>query len=135
MYHISFPQDIRWIKVLVYTLFAIDTLQTVRRFPAHDSFRMTDLSVFVGAHNTYAEFYFYFSGVLPLRFLLIDNAWHFLAKGWGDPEALIKPGWSWIAVPLISGIVSCTVQWFFSWRIWKLSGKWYVSIFICAVSF
>ena len=34
---------------------------------------------------------------------LIDNAWHFLVSGWGDPDALIKPGWSWIAVPLLSG--------------------------------
>ncbi|KAF8326565.1 uncharacterized protein EI90DRAFT_3069705 [Cantharellus anzutake] len=95
VYYVSFPKDSRWIKILVYTLFFIDTLQTA---------------------------------------LTTHNAWHFLAKGWGDPEALIKPGWSWIAVPLISGIVSCTVQMFFSWRIWKLSERWLVSLFISAIA-
>ena len=62
-----------------------------------------------------------------------DNAWHFLASGWGDPGALTKPGWSWIAVPLLSGIVSATVQLFFSWRIWKLSANWMLACAIAVV--
>ncbi|KIO31275.1 hypothetical protein M407DRAFT_220375 [Tulasnella calospora MUT 4182] len=61
------------------------------------------------------------------------NAWHFLSSGWGNVGVLADPGWSWIAVPLFSGLVSSTVQLFFSWRIWKLSGFWWLAGFIgCA---
>jgi hypothetical protein len=56
--------------------------------------------------------------------LTTHNAWHFLARGWGDPSVLERPGWSWIAVPLLSGIVSGSVQLFFAWRIWVLSRNW-----------
>lgn len=63
-----------------------------------------------------------------------DNAWHFLVSGWGDPEVLIKPGWSWIAVPLLTGIVSCTVQIFFAWRIYKISGTIWIPIPIVLIA-
>lgn len=62
------------------------------------------------------------------------NAWHFLSRGWGDLAVLGDPGWSWIAVPLFSGIVSCTVQLFFSWRIWKLSRSWWLPGIIACVA-
>ncbi|KAF9521003.1 hypothetical protein BS47DRAFT_1286451, partial [Hydnum rufescens UP504] len=64
----------------------------------------------------------------------VHNAWHFLVKGWGDPTVLDYPGWSWIAVPLLSGIVSATVQLFFSWRIWILSSSWILSCAIALVA-
>jgi hypothetical protein len=64
-----------------------------------------------------------------------DNAWHFLVSGWGDPEVLIEPGWSWIAVPLLTGIVSCTVQVFFAWRIYKISGTIWLPIPIVIIAF
>ncbi|CAE6438264.1 hypothetical protein ACGC1H_007007 [Rhizoctonia solani] len=82
IYHISFPNDSRVIKSLVYGLFFVDCVQTA---------------------------------------LTTHNAWHFLSRGWGDLRVLSDPGWSWIAVPLLSGIVSSTVQLFFAWRIWVLS--------------
>lgn len=82
IYHLSFPNDSRVIKTLVYSLFFVDCVQTA---------------------------------------LTTHNAWHFLSKGWGDISVLTNPGWSWIAVPLLSGIVSATVQLFFAWRIWVLS--------------
>lgn len=63
-----------------------------------------------------------------------DNAWHFLVSGWGDPEVLIKPGWSWIAVPLLDGVVSCIVQIFFAWRIYKISGTIWIPIPILIVA-
>lgn len=82
IYYLSFPNDSRVIKSLVYGLFFVDCIQTS---------------------------------------LTTHNAWHFLSKGWGDLRVLSDPGWSWIAVPLLSGIVSATVQLFFAWRIWVLS--------------
>ncbi|QRW21583.1 hypothetical protein RhiXN_06572 [Rhizoctonia solani] len=82
IYYLSFPNDSRVIKSLVYGLFFVDCVQTA---------------------------------------LTTHNAWHFLSKGWGDLRVLSDPGWSWIAVPLLSGIVSSTVQLFFAWRIWVLS--------------
>ncbi|KAG9018562.1 hypothetical protein FRB90_011391 [Tulasnella sp. 427] len=122
IYYLSFPRDNRLIKSLVYGLFFLDTIQTV---------------------------------------MTTHNAWHFLSSGWGDVGVLSDPGkedsppfllvhhvlivilrclppiinsgWSWIAVPLFSGLVSSTVQLFFSWRIWKLSGFWWLAGFIgCA---
>ncbi|KAG8679163.1 hypothetical protein FRC09_019208, partial [Ceratobasidium sp. 395] len=82
IYYLSFPNDGRVIKSLVYGLFLVDCVQTA---------------------------------------LTTHNAWHFLSRGWGDLHVLADPGWSWIAVPLLSGIVSATVQLFFAWRIWVLS--------------
>ncbi|KAG8743246.1 hypothetical protein FRC10_012290 [Ceratobasidium sp. 414] len=82
IYYLSFPNDSRIIKSLVYGLFFVDCVQTS---------------------------------------LTTHNAWHFLSKGWGDLHVLDDPGWSWIAVPLLSGVVSSTVQLFFAWRIWVLS--------------
>ncbi|CAE6511105.1 unnamed protein product [Rhizoctonia solani] len=82
IYYLSFPNDSRIIKSLVYGLFLVDCVQTA---------------------------------------LTTHNAWHFLSRGWGDLRVLSDPGWSWIAVPLLSGIVSSTVQLFFAWRIWVLS--------------
>ncbi|KAG8895563.1 hypothetical protein FRB99_000462 [Tulasnella sp. 403] len=95
IYYLSFPRDSIYIKVLVYSLFAIDCLQTA---------------------------------------MTTHNAWHFLSRGWGDLGVLADPGWSWIAVPLFSGIVSCTVQLFFSWRIWKLSRSYVLSAVIVCVA-
>lgn len=82
IYYLSFPNDSRLIKSLVYGLFFADCIQTA---------------------------------------LTTHNAWHFLSRGWGDLRVLSDPGWSWIAVPLFSGVVSSTVQLFFAWRIWVLS--------------
>lgn len=65
IYYLSFPNDSRIIKSLVYGLFFVDCVQTA---------------------------------------LTTHNAWHFLSKGWGDIAVLSDPGWSWIAVPLLSGI-------------------------------
>ncbi|KAF8313114.1 hypothetical protein DL93DRAFT_2059482, partial [Clavulina sp. PMI_390] len=92
MYFLGFPGDLTGVKILVYTLFAVDTLQTVH------------------------------------------NGWHFLVSGWGDPSALIAPGWSWISVPLFTGVVSCTVQIFFAWRIKKISGSNWVAAPIVVVA-
>lgn len=32
------------------------------------------------------------------------NAWHLLCSGWGRETALIFPGWTFIALPIVSGI-------------------------------
>ncbi|KAG8927506.1 hypothetical protein FRC03_011812 [Tulasnella sp. 419] len=88
IYYLSFPNDSRNFKIVVYFLFICDTIQTI---------------------------------------MSTHNAWYFLSSGWGDTYVLTHPGWSWIAVPLFTGIVSAVVQLFFGWRIWKLSGSYILS--------
>lgn len=65
--------------------------------------------------------------------LTTHNAWHFLGSGWGNVAVLSNPGWSWIAVPLFSGIVSASVQCFFAWRIHILGFTKQRSSFVPAV--
>ncbi|KAF9061467.1 hypothetical protein BDP27DRAFT_1394255 [Rhodocollybia butyracea] len=50
-------------------------------------------------------------------------AWHSLCSGWGHPSALEFPGWTFTALPCVSGIVAAWVQTFFAWRI-HILGKW-----------
>ncbi|KAF8797578.1 hypothetical protein BYT27DRAFT_6933856 [Phlegmacium glaucopus] len=44
-------------------------------------------------------------------------AWHALCSGWGRFNALLFPGWTFSAVPAVTGIVSAWVQIFYAWRI------------------
>ena len=30
--------------------------------------------------------------------------WNFLCSGWGRPSALVYPGWTFVSIPIISGI-------------------------------
>ncbi|KAF8797592.1 hypothetical protein BYT27DRAFT_6934491 [Phlegmacium glaucopus] len=52
-------------------------------------------------------------------------AWHALCSGWGRFNALLFPGWTFSAVPAVTGTVSAWVQIFYAWRIhvmvnWKI---------------
>ncbi|KAJ3818227.1 hypothetical protein F5880DRAFT_1491733, partial [Lentinula raphanica] len=53
--------------------------------------------------------------------VVATSGWHTLCTGWGHPSVLQFPGWTFIALPCVSGIV----QIFFSWRIYSL-GNWHV---------
>ncbi|TFK41597.1 hypothetical protein BDQ12DRAFT_390062 [Crucibulum laeve] len=83
-YYLAFPND-RWqIKVLVYSVFLIEVVQTL--FSAHD-------------------------------------AWAVLAKGYGDPLAILRINFLWLTIPIVGGIVGCIGQCFFAYRIYVLSGR------------
>ncbi|KAG8932216.1 hypothetical protein FRC02_001514 [Tulasnella sp. 418] len=62
-----------------------------------------------------------------MQVLSTHSAWYFMGSGWGDSAILAHPGWSWIAVPLLTGVVSAVVQIFFAWRLWKLGGSYIIS--------
>ncbi|KAE9387131.1 hypothetical protein BT96DRAFT_1081114 [Gymnopus androsaceus JB14] len=57
--------------------------------------------------------------------VVANVGWHTLCTGWGHPSALQFPGWTFSALPCVSGFVSAWVQVFFAWRIRNL-GKWRV---------
>ncbi|KAI0672923.1 hypothetical protein C8Q78DRAFT_1021968 [Trametes maxima] len=57
-----------------------------------------------------------------------------LAMGWGDTNALVSPQWLWIQIPILTGIISCTVQFFYSWRIYVLGKSLAISLSICLIS-
>ncbi|KAJ3755313.1 hypothetical protein EV360DRAFT_72951 [Lentinula raphanica] len=60
--------------------------------------------------------------------VVATSGWHTLCTGWGHPSVLQFPGWTFIALPCVSGIdvlVAAWVQIFFSWRIYSL-GNWHV---------
>ncbi|KAI0724005.1 hypothetical protein C8T65DRAFT_93159 [Cerioporus squamosus] len=57
-----------------------------------------------------------------------------LGTGWGNTEELYRTHWLWINAPVMTGIVSTTVQCYFSWRIYVLSGSALLSVLICLVA-
>ncbi|KAE9403047.1 hypothetical protein BT96DRAFT_990691 [Gymnopus androsaceus JB14] len=67
-------------------------------------------------------------------------AWSFLVSGWGDPNSLQFTGWGFALLPLISGLSSTWVQFFFAWRIYILGQGSYhfvwkiIVTIICTVS-
>lgn len=65
----------------------------------------------------------------------LDAAWHFFVVEWDNVQTPAATGWSWIALPLLTGIVSFIVQAFFAWRIYKLSGTIWISVPIIFVAF
>ncbi|KAI0315783.1 hypothetical protein OF83DRAFT_1173494 [Amylostereum chailletii] len=55
----------------------------------------------------------------------LDMGWGVMIAGWGQVQALTYPGWTFAAIPAVSGIVAAWVQTFYAWRIHKLS-QWKV---------
>ncbi|KAJ7649050.1 hypothetical protein DFH06DRAFT_1208873 [Mycena polygramma] len=45
-----------------------------------------------------------------------------LANGWGDPTVFTLLPWSSCSIPVLAGLISVSVQLFFSWRIYILEG-------------
>ncbi|KAI0764678.1 hypothetical protein C8Q74DRAFT_1370609 [Fomes fomentarius] len=54
-----------------------------------------------------------------------NQGWQVLVSGWGRPDNLEFPGWTFTALPIVSTIISTWVQAFYAWRIHQL-GKWVV---------
>jgi len=61
-------------------------------------------------------------------------AWHALCTGWGRVAALTFPGWTFSAVPAVSGIIAAWVQIFYAWRI-SVMVKWrFIPILIVLIA-
>ncbi|KAH9945915.1 uncharacterized protein BXZ73DRAFT_72808 [Epithele typhae] len=55
--------------------------------------------------------------------LISHDAFQVYGAGWGDLNALTSPQWLWFDIPIMSALVSATVQCFFAWRIFILSNS------------
>ncbi|KAI0263185.1 hypothetical protein BC834DRAFT_957853 [Gloeopeniophorella convolvens] len=98
VYSYNFPKDRRAIKLLVYGIFFMETLQTIL---------------------SGADLYYWF------------------VEGFGNLNHLVNPHTSPYNTPIIGAIISMTVQFFFSYRIWVMSGRknaWRLCAVICLFS-
>ncbi|KAF5310609.1 hypothetical protein D9619_007767 [Psilocybe cf. subviscida] len=62
------------------------------------------------------------------------NAWAAFGTGWGDVTSLQFQHWSLVPIPLLSGIIASIVQYFFAYRIYKLTNRIWLPILIAAIS-
>ncbi|KAI9452298.1 hypothetical protein BJY52DRAFT_942904 [Lactarius psammicola] len=97
VYSYNFSGDRTLLKVLVYSVFLVETLQTAL---------------------SGADLYYWF------------------VSGFGNMDHLTSSYLSTIDVPIIGSIISLTVQLFFVYRIWILSGRssWFLCLVICLCS-
>jgi len=58
--------------------------------------------------------------------MLTHHGWWALVAIWGKPDQLDVLTWSAAMMPLMCGIVSILVQFFYAWRIWTLTTNKYV---------
>ncbi|KAK7472054.1 hypothetical protein VKT23_000165 [Stygiomarasmius scandens] len=67
--------------------------------------------------------------------LLTRDAFRVFGYGFGSMASLDAMAWIWFSVPIMSGIIGTTVQLFFAWRIYILSGrKWHIPALVSLVS-
>lgn len=66
--------------------------------------------------------------------MLSSDSFHWLVDGWGHLDILENYYMSWFDVPIMVGIISCTVHSFFAWRIYILSKSFILPAFIFTVS-
>jgi len=66
--------------------------------------------------------------------LATRDAFRTFGPGWGDMEVLDQVAWIWFSIPVMSSIISFTVQMFFAWRIWILSRKVWIPIAVVIIS-
>ncbi|KAH0586063.1 hypothetical protein H2248_007336 [Termitomyces sp. 'cryptogamus'] len=52
--------------------------------------------------------------------LTMHCLWFDLILGWGNSDSFINRPWSYLSLPILSGIISAIVQIFFAWQIWIL---------------
>ncbi|KAI0287411.1 hypothetical protein BC826DRAFT_49662 [Russula brevipes] len=97
VYSYNFPGDRKLLKLLVYAIFLIETLQTAL---------------------SGADLYYWF------------------VSGFGNMDHLASPYAAAFDVPIIGAVVALTVQYFFAYRVWILSGKksWWLCLAICVCS-
>ncbi|KAF9009200.1 hypothetical protein BDZ89DRAFT_1078645 [Hymenopellis radicata] len=58
--------------------------------------------------------------------LVTYDAFHWFVYNWGNDDALNDVSLIWLNVPLMSSVISCSVQIFFAWQIRTLSGSCWV---------
>ncbi|KAI0748356.1 hypothetical protein C8Q80DRAFT_1270777 [Daedaleopsis nitida] len=107
-----------------YGLFGVLSTQV---FIYHVSFPNDRLRLKVFVYGLYAM------EVLQLV-MATHDAFETLGRGWGNTTTLDNPQWLWFDVPLISGIVSASVQIYFAWRIYVLSRSKILSGFIVLIA-
>ncbi|KAI0263187.1 hypothetical protein BC834DRAFT_971472 [Gloeopeniophorella convolvens] len=97
VYSYNFSKDRRAIKLLVYGIFFMETLQTIL---------------------SGADLYYWF------------------VEGFGNLSHLANPYTSEYNTPIIGALIAMAVQFFFSWRIWVMSGRkaWWLCAVICLFS-
>ncbi|KAI1787207.1 hypothetical protein LXA43DRAFT_1030456 [Ganoderma leucocontextum] len=61
--------------------------------------------------------------------------WQVFVTGWGRSINLEYPGWSFPATPIVSVIISASVQTFYAWRIYRLGGWRVVPLAIVITGF
>jgi len=66
--------------------------------------------------------------------LVTHDAFNGYAKGFGSLTALNSAQLEWLAVPIFSGIVSCSVQMYYGYRLFLLSGSKFVPVLIAAIA-
>ncbi|KIJ36603.1 hypothetical protein M422DRAFT_34164 [Sphaerobolus stellatus SS14] len=66
--------------------------------------------------------------------LVTHDVFNAYAAGFGDLNKLNDAQLEWLATPIISGIVSCSVQIFFAHRIWGISGSIYIPILVTSLA-
>ncbi|KAF8954087.1 hypothetical protein BDZ97DRAFT_1867834 [Flammula alnicola] len=62
------------------------------------------------------------------------NAWVAFGTGWGDANSLMFQHWSLVPIAPLSGIIASMVQFFFAYRIFKLTRSVWLPLIICAIS-
>ena len=67
--------------------------------------------------------------------LLTQLAFYFDVYNFGDIKSLTSYSSSWFCVPVMSGVVSGVVQFYFAWRIWVLGRSIPLVAVIIFVSF
>ncbi|KAJ6626601.1 hypothetical protein B0H10DRAFT_1997836 [Mycena sp. CBHHK59/15] len=60
-------------------------------------------------------------------------AYGMLVTNWGNPAILPNPPWTNAAIPVITGLVSAPVQFFFAWRIYVLKKDSRYTIPVCSL--
>ncbi|KAF8309125.1 hypothetical protein DL93DRAFT_2046483, partial [Clavulina sp. PMI_390] len=85
---------------------------------------------------TYIKTLVYTVFALDLFFMaaITHAGWAVLVANWGDVNILHLLPWTWAMVPVNSGVVSCIVQLFFAYRIWKLSKSWKMPTLIALIT-
>jgi hypothetical protein len=64
------------------------------------------------------------------------DVYYWFVSGYGNLNHLASPYAMPFDIPIIGAVVSLSVQFFFVYRIWVLSGKtsWFICLIICLVS-
>ncbi|KAF8918375.1 hypothetical protein CPB85DRAFT_1430548 [Mucidula mucida] len=88
-------------------------------------------------NNRYIKAYVY--GLYLLEWvqtiLMTCDAFHWFIFGWGNRAALTDVSTKWMNVPLMGGIISASVQLFFSWQIYQLTRSPWIAGVTAVIAF